>query len=211
MAYHGVQLPEQVERGAQGGPGFKTTILELSSGFEKRNIDWERTRGRWDLSYGIDDKASQEAILAFFYARQGKAHSFPFKDWGDFEIGDVDNGVVQTIGTGDNIVTKFQISRLYTDGTFFFARAVTRPVASTVKIYFDDILQVSGFSVDADTGVVAFDVAPGAAVVVGSTAKFNVPCRFDIDQLDLRLFTADAYSIPAIPIIEDKEELASLA
>lgn len=209
MAFHDVRLPDQVEQGAQGGPGFKTTVLELSSGFEKRNIDWERARGRWDLSYGIDNKADQEAVLAFFYARQGKAHSFRFKDWTDFQLGDAATVTPQQIGVGDGSTDKFQLSRLYTDGVFTFQRELTRPVAGIV-IYLDGIEQTSGVVVDNDTGVVDFTTPPAMSVVVGAIGEFDVATRFDIDQLDLRAFTADAFSLPSIPIIEIKEPLASL-
>ena len=47
MAFHNVQLPEEVERGAQGGPQFKTTVFTLSSGYEKRNVEWERNFNRY--------------------------------------------------------------------------------------------------------------------------------------------------------------------
>ena len=80
MAFHDVRLDEDIERAAVGGPSFKTSVLQLSSGFEKRNIDWQRARGIWDISYGVDTKTNLEAVVAAFYARQGRAHTFRFKD-----------------------------------------------------------------------------------------------------------------------------------
>ncbi len=55
--FHEVRMPIDVERGAVGGPGFKTRVLPLESGFEQRNIDWSDTRGEWDLSYGLMNTA----------------------------------------------------------------------------------------------------------------------------------------------------------
>tara|TARA_R110000772_G_scaffold30806_12_gene76530 strand:+ start:253 stop:885 length:633 start_codon:yes stop_codon:yes gene_type:complete len=210
MAFHDVQLPVEVEQGAMGGPSFKTTVLELSSGFEKRNIDWQRTRGDWDVSYGIRNKAGQEAVLAFFYARQAKAHTFRFKDWTDFEIGDDVTDAEQEIDIADGVRDKFQIVRRYTDAGATFDREITRPVAP-VRVFFDSVEQFAGFTVDIATGVVDFTVAPTAAVSIGIICEFDIPVRFDIDHLDLRAFTADAYSLPALPIKEVRETLVDVS
>jgi uncharacterized protein (TIGR02217 family) len=211
MAFHDVRLPEEIERGAQGGPEFKTTVFTLSSGYEKRNIDWERTRGSWDISYGLDRKANMEAVLAFFYARQGKAHSFRFKDWTDFEIGNASTGVPQSIGTGDGTKKKFQIVRKYASGGYTFSRYVTRPVAGTIRVFLDAVEQSSGYSVDTETGVVTFISAPAEDVVVGVICEFDVPVRFDIDKLDMQAFWAGDYTLPNITIIEVRETLEDLS
>lgn len=211
MAFHNVQLPVQVERGAQGGPSFKTTILELSSGYEKRNIDWQRVRGEWDLAYGIDTKEDHEEVLAFFYARQGKAHSFRFKDWGDFTIGDDANDTPQEIATADGVGTQFQIVRRYADAGATFDREITRPVDTTVRVFVNTVEQLSGWSVDVSTGVVTFTVAPTLDDTIEVICEFDVPVRFDIDHLDIRSFTSDAISFPSVPIVEVREALAVLS
>jgi len=210
MAFHNVQLPEEVERGAQGGPQFKTTVFTLSSGYEKRNVEWERTRGEWDISYGLDSKANREAVLAFFYARQGKAHSFRFKDWTDYEIGVASTGTPQSIGTGDGTTKKFQIVRKYTSGGYTFSRYITRPVSGTVKIYLDGVEQTSGVSVDLTTGVVTFTSAPASGKVVGVVCEFDVPVRFDVDKLEMKAYWSGDYELPSITIVEVREELEDL-
>lgn len=210
MVFHDVQLSEEIERGAQGGPEFRTTVLELSSGFEQRNINWSRTRGSWDISYGLDKKSNQEQVLAFFYARQGKAHTFRFKDWTDFEIGTTTPEVVQEIAVGDAVEDRFQIIRRYSSGGFIFDREITRPVVGTVRVFLDSVEQVSGFTVDNSTGVVDFTVAPGVSVSVGIICEFDNPVRFDTDRLDLRAFFNGDFSVPAIVIKEVREVLAVL-
>ena len=96
----GVRLPEEIERGALGGPRFSTSILTLDSGFEKRNTNWIDTRGEWDLGYGLlkkfnDDPTDVEIdldqIISLFYIANGMSHSFRFMDFSDFEIG-MENG-----------------------------------------------------------------------------------------------------------------------
>ena len=113
MAFHNTRLPVDIERGALGGPGFKTTVTPLGSGKEQRNIDWARTRAEFDVGYGLMDQdsvlleATIDALLAFFYTREGKAHTFRFKDWSDFKIGDWQNPTTnnQSIATGGTAIT----------------------------------------------------------------------------------------------------------
>lgn len=116
MAFHDTRLPVDIERGALGGPGFKTTVTPLGSGKEQRNIDWARTRAEFDVGYGLMDQesilleATIDALLAFFYTREGKAHTFRFKDWADFKIGDwqnptSDNQAVAIGGTTTTLTT----------------------------------------------------------------------------------------------------------
>jgi len=113
MAFHDTRLPVDIERGALGGPGFKTTVTPLGSGKEQRNIDWARIRSEFDVGYGLMDQdsvileATIDALLAFFYTREGKAHTFRFKDWSDFKIGDYLNPTTsnQSVATGGTAVT----------------------------------------------------------------------------------------------------------
>lgn len=215
MTFHDTQLNDEIERGAQGGPEFKTTILELSSGFEQRNIDWEYPKLSWDIGYGLRDKTDAEEVLAFFYARQGRAHTFRFKDWTDFEVGTSSTSTPQEIAQGTGSQTEFQIVRRYSGGaSITFDRPITRPVSGTVEVYIDTgggyVLDGSA-TVDLTTGVVTPSSTPGASDLIGVICQFDVPTRFDTDKLDLRAFWAGNYAIPQIPIKEDREELATLA
>jgi len=214
MAFHNVRLPVDVERGAVGGPQFKTTVLTLNSGKEKRNIDWARARGIWDISYGMDTKANHEAVVAFFYARRGRGHSFRFKDWTDFEIGVDATDTEQEIGIGDAVVTKFQAVRRYTSSVNF-DREVTRLVASnpTPRVFVNNVEQTitTHYTIDVETGIITFVTAPPDTESVGLIAEFDVPVRFEQDNLQLSADRDDLFNVQAINIIELKETLGSLA
>ena len=218
MAFHNDRLPDDVERGAQGGPRFKTTVLTLRSGHEKRNIDWSRSRGLWDISYGLMSldpdiaEASVGKVGNFFYARQGRAHSFPFKDWSDFEIGSPSNPTNgnQLIGLGDDTTTVFQIFKRYTSGGIVFDRPIALPVLGTVSVLLDGVVQVAGFTVNSLGGTVTFSVppagsggtGPGGEVVVSVACEFDVPVRFDTDHLVINMRRYELGSIPEIPLVE---------
>lgn len=198
MAFHNVRLPEDVEKGARGGPGFKTTIITLSSGHEKRNIDWQRQRGTWDISYGIQYKEDFEKVIDFFYIRRGRAHSFRFKDWTDFEMD------VTVLGTGDGVRTQFQLNKVYSDAGGSYSRLITRPVAGSLTVFFDGIA-VSPSDYTFSLGVITFNTAPGSAVEVSASCEFDVPVRFDMDNLQVQAETFEAAEIPGINIIEVRE------
>lgn len=204
MAFHDVRLPEDVERGALGGPRFKTTVMELSSGEEKRNIEWSKTRGAWQIGYGIESKEDFDDVKAFFYARQGRAHSFRFKDWSDYEIGE--EGSPQQIGTGNGVALTFQIEKRYTSGGYTFHREIKKPVDGTLRVFKNGVEQLAGWSCNYATGVITFSVAPGNLVAVQVICEFDVAARFETDALDINMAIFDAGSIPNIDIVEVRTE-----
>lgn len=170
LPFHNVRMPENVEQGATGGPGFHTSILELSSGEEQRNIDWSKQRGNWDVGFGLQPKTLANPIIAFFYARRGKGYGFRFKDWSDFQL---DND----IGTGDAATTVFQIIKRYSSGGVDYDRKITRIVNGTLQVYVDDVLKtvVTDYTVNQDTGLLTLGTPPGtkASGVLTSSANYS--------------------------------------
>jgi len=199
MAFHNVRLPEAVERGARGGPRFNTTVLPLSSGYEKRNQNWENSRGEWDISYGIQYDVDLRQVINFFYARKGRAHTFRFKDWSDFHM------VKSFIALGDGTTTVFQSCKTYESGAYLHQRPITKLTGDQI-VYIDDVIVSSGYSIDEDTGLITFTSAPVDGVEITLTSEFDCDVRFDNDQLDVSAETFETGSIPAIKIIEMKAE-----
>lgn len=195
--FHEVRLPEDIELGAVGGPQFNTTVLELYSGYEQRNVNWSKTRGKWDIGYGLRDRADMDTVIAFFYARQGKAYGFRFKDWTDYEIDSI-----QSIGTGDGSTTEFQIYKRYSSGGYYYDRDIYKLVSGTTKVYKDSVQQTVNFSVDDDTGIVTFAIAPSVGEDIGVICEFDVPVRFDIDYLPVNAYGIELESIRGIDIVE---------
>jgi uncharacterized protein (TIGR02217 family) len=207
MTFHNVRLPDDIERGAEGGPEFNVTIASGFSGFEKRNANWEQARGSWDISYGVQNKDGYTRLLDFWYARGGPLHSFPFKDWSDFEI------PRQIIGTTDGVTATFQIFLRYISGAFTFDRTITKPVSGTVRVWVNDVEISEGaaadqFQVDLLTGIVTLGATllaqTGTNIEV--ECEFNVPVRFDRQKLDIRLLWEQAGNIPSIMLIEVRGE-----
>lgn len=198
MAFHDVRLPDEIERGASGGPEFTTTIIGMSSGREQRNIDWEEVRSSWELSYGVQDKLDFDAVKAFFYARRGRGYGFRFKDWGDFELTD------EPIGLGDGVENDFQIVKTYeSGGPLPYIRVITRPVQSSLKVKIDGV-ETGSWSLQ-PSGVIRLSSPLTSSAVLTVSGEFDVPVRFDTDKFQLILETSQAGAIGSLSIVELRE------
>ena len=205
MAFHDVRFPDNISRGARGGPERRTQIVELASGDEERNASWANSRRRYDVSYGIRRADDLDAVVAFFEARNGRLHGFRFKDWADHKSckpSEAPNAADQLIGTGDGTRTAFQLVKRYASGSQTWARTITKPVSGTISIALGGVAQVSGWSVDPATGVISFAAPPGNGVAVRAGFEFDVPVRFDSDALDVTLDIERLGSITSIPLVE---------
>jgi len=80
-----IRLPDDISYGAVGGPEFSTNITTLNNGCEHRNINWDYPRHLYNISYDVLNKSMIKSLLDFFFIAQGKAHSFRFRDWLDYE------------------------------------------------------------------------------------------------------------------------------
>jgi len=188
-----VRLPTDISFGSQGGPEYSTDVVILATGREQRNQNWEESRARFDISYGVKTPTQLATLITFFRARRGVFQGFRFKDKADF------SATAQNLGTGNGTTTAFQLIKRYLSGSDTYIRTITKPVSGTVKIYKDGILQGSGWTVNTTTGVVTFTVAPANGVVVTADFEFDVPVRFNVDHLPTQF---DLFEIGSAPVIE---------
>lgn len=203
--FHDVRFPEEISYGSKGGPKFKTSIVSLASGKERRNIDWKDVRAEYDVSHGIKDAGQMEELRSFFYARMGMAHSFRFKDWGDYEM------INQPIGIGDNTTATFQLRKQYISGPGSYVRNVTKPVSGTLQgltVGGVQKLETTHWTCDYSTGIITFKLghipAAGQAIQL-LTGEFDVHCRFDTDHFDPVHEFWETESWSTIPLVEVKD------
>jgi len=205
MAFAEVRFPDNISRNARGGPERRTQIVELASGDEERNASWANSRRRYDAAYGIRRADDLAAVVVFFEARNGRLYGFRWKDWADYKSclpSQTPAATDQNIGTGDGTKTAFQLTKTYTSGSQTWTRNITKPVVGTVKVAIGGTVQSSGWSVDTTTGLVSFTTAPANGAAITAGFEFDVPVRFDTDQLDVTLDIERLGSIASVPLIE---------
>jgi len=167
MAFYEIQFPSAISFGAQGGPGYRTDVVVVSSGAETRNVTWAQARRRYDVSFAARLPTAADAVKAFFHNMQGRAHGFRFKDWTDYSA---------TASEGKFTLltaTTFQAYKRYTSGSQTNDRIIQKGIATW------SITGGSGVSVNYNTGIVT--VSSGTPTAWAG--QFDVPCRFDTDEL----------------------------
>ena len=205
MAFHEVRFPDNISRGARGGPERRTQIVEMASGDEERNGSWADSRRRYDASDGIRKSDDIAAVTAFFEARRGRLYGFRWRDWADYKSGMPSASLTATdqpIGSATGAATSFQLVKLYTSGAQSWIRTITKPVTGTIALALNGVTQITGWTVNTATGVVTFAAAPAASVAITAGFEFDVPVRFDTDTLDVTLDFERLGSITSIPLIE---------
>lgn len=206
MAFHDDRLPPVVETGARIITRFNTTIATTASGAERRNQNWSQGRLAADLASGLRRRADMDGLRAHFRARAGRTHSFPFKDLGDFTL------VRQAIGATDGSTATFQIYKRYSSGGVVHDRIITKPVTGTVFVWVNNAPITLGAGagqaqVSRTTGIVTLGTTlratTGQAVEVA--CEFDVPVRYDTDDMDLELRTWESSRWGNIQVIEVRE------
>jgi uncharacterized protein (TIGR02217 family) len=209
QSFHEVRFPAGVALGASGGPVRRTEIVALGSGHEQRNARWAHSRRRYDAGFGIRSLDELYEVVAFFEARAGRLFAFRFRDPLDNKScapGAMVSPLDQRIGTGDGTTSAFQLVKAVPGNPLAMPRVVAKPVSGTVRVAVDGVERTSGVAFDADatTGTVTFAAghvpASGAAVTAGF--EFDLPVRFDTDEIRVSLVAFEAGEIPSIPIVE---------
>ncbi len=204
MSFHEVQFPVTISYGSSGGPKFSTSVITISNGFEQRNVDWAKGRAQYNAAMGVKTSTELHDLITFFRARQGRAYGFRYKDWTDYKSVEPNTSTTaldQLIGTGTGALTTFQLVKNYISGSTTFTRDIKKPVSGTVKVSVNNVELFSGWTVDTTTGIVTFTTAPTNGHLVKAGYEFDVPARFDTDELSISL---DDYNIggTSVPIIE---------
>ena len=173
------RFPDDISYGSSGGPSFKTWVFEGHSGKEQRGIGWATSKARYDVSHAVKNKTDMDTLRAWFYAMNGRAYGFRFKDWGDYELTD------ENIGTGDGVTATFKIKKTYTVGVNSYIRRIFKPIAAGFVVKVNGVTQTltTHYTLDATTGKVTFTGGnkPGSGLAVTVTGEFDVPVRFDTD------------------------------
>lgn len=207
MSFHEIQFPPTLSFGSSGGPERKTEIVTLYNGHEERNTPWAHSRHRYDAGMGMRSMEDVEHVIEFFEARRGQLHGFRWKDWADFRSTSKPREIRhddQLIAIGDGVQSVFQIIKTYESGEGKYQRPITKPVDGTVLVAIGDVVQIEtiDFTVDHTTGEITFSHPPEEFAEITAGYEFDVPVRFDTDQIVTSIANYQAGQVPSIPVIE---------
>lgn len=189
------RFDDRISYGSGGGAEFKTFVFESDSGIEGRVAGWDTVRSKWNLAKNLRDNSDMQTVRAFFYNAIGKARGFRFKDHSDYV------GTDQALGIGDGVTTVFKLRKLYTDGLNTYTKRIFKPVVGTTVVKKDGV--TTGFvTINTTIGTVTFLTAPTLGQVLTASFEFDVPVRFDTDELMITQELHDLQSWASIPIVE---------
>lgn len=205
-AFHEIRFPTSIAFGSSGGPERRTEVVALGSGGERRNARWAESRRRYDAGYGVRSLADLHTVIAFFEERRGKLFGFRWRDRADdgsAPPGTDPTATDQNLGIGDGMTTVFALKKIYGELHAPYARPIAKPVEGSVSVAIDGTA-TEDFAVDLASGLVTLAMAPTEGAIITAGFRFDVPVRFDTDQLVINLAAFEAGEIPSIPIVEIK-------
>ena len=183
--------------GSYGGPEFSTNVATTENIVEYRNINWSGSRNRYNLAPAIKSKEQLEYLISFFRICKGRAIGFRFKDWNDYQLKN------EIIKVSEDNCKSIQISKTYSIGKFSSKRIITKPVPGSVEILLNN--QIIHPFIDHSKGLVFFDNHLKKGDILNIGCEFDVPVRFDIDNLFICSEGKDLFSNQEIPLVEVKE------
>lgn len=207
MSFHEVRFPPNLSFGSVGGPERRTEVVTLANGFEERNTPWAHSLRRYDAGLGMRSLDDVETMISFFEARRGQLFGFRWKDWSDYKSCQPSRDpdyTDQELGWGDGTAKKFQILKTYESGTFEYTRPIRKPVAGSVKLGIGGEPQVETvhYDVDVTTGEITLYNAPPEGAQITAGYEFDVPVRFDTDQILTSVASYQAGDVPNVPVVE---------
>lgn len=208
LAFHDVRFPTDIALGASGGPERRTEVITLGSGAEQRNARWMHSRRKYNIGYGIKSSGDLYKVLEFFEERRGRLYGFRFRDPMDFRSSEDGNPIGpldQQIGTGDGVQTRFRLSKHYGSGETSYSRPIKRPDEQSIQVAVDGVLIAeTEFQFDFETGEIVINSSsiPTSGATVSAGYEFDVPVRFDTDEITVNLAHFEAGNIPSIPLVE---------
>lgn len=181
--------------GWEGGPQFKTQIVELRNGRERRNAVWSQPRHRFTAPFNNISLADYAAIKRMHLVCRGMLHAFRFRDELDY------TATNDQFGVGDGTTAEFQLGKLSTlDGVEYYRQVYA--IAGTPTITVNG--SPASATVNDRTGVVTFDSSdiPGNGEILRWSGTFDIWVRFATDDLPFSLAQANDRAVGSIELIE---------
>lgn len=191
MAHISAVLPQCISAGSEGLIGSMVDVIGNPSGYDVRVQRRSMMRRTFNPVFslrrrdGTPDTGTLYDIIRFWEAVEGPLHTFAYHDRLDHKSCSPNNTPAATdclIGTGTGAQTAFQLRKGYTVGSTTKYRNIYLPKAGTVLAALDGT-PTTAFTVNATTGIITFNSAPGSGVEVTAGFWFYCKVRFDMPDL----------------------------
>ncbi len=228
MAFHNIQFPADISRGATSRTRRLSDIIALRSGAEMVNTVWKNSRHEYDVGVGIRKLDQIYDIIQFYESRMGRANSFRFKDWLDYKscppngtISNTDQKLVYirsvftpTLEENPNtdVVRRiigylFDVRKVYEDDFGSYSRKISKPVRESL-IFSNSTVRLASEAIHEENKIQSGIILTGSEAAKGENAdiscgfEFDVPVRFAEDTLDASIELFNAGQLPTINLVE---------
>jgi uncharacterized protein (TIGR02217 family) len=200
-----------ISAGLKGRDIRRNQRVTTDSGASAVNIVWTQTLREYEIATIPLQRADWEYIASIHEITHGGAYGFLLEDPKDYHSTST-TSVTQTMGrVADLGGGEYQAYKRYLNiaSGRYHDRRITRPNASQFALYISGVLQSTGYTLDAETGIVTIDSAPAAANV-SWVGRFYVPVHFQSDVIDWTLEASGPeevrfYSGPSVVFEEIRE------
>ena len=198
MNFYEISFPDNISVGAVGGPLFATTISVANNKNEVRSSNWSTGRNLYKINCNVLSDSQIADLLSLFNICRGKAVGFRLKDYSDFVA------ISSIIATGDGVIKIFQLVKQYNFGGYSYTKIIYKPVINSVKLYVNNVQIQTGFSIDFSTGIITFLQPLVVNAFLTADFNFDVPVRFNTDNLDIIYNGKNKSAIQNLELIEIK-------
>lgn len=181
MSFIDERFPEKWALDAVRSILWVNEIVATRNQRESRNSPFAFPRYEWDLSMSAKVGRARAEFDDWFLVMRGQEHTFPLRDPADYTM------PRQVIASGDGATKEFQLIKTHTVGAASFDREILTPVTSSVRVWVNDVEQVSGWSAGRTTGKVTLTVAPADEAVIEAACTFDMRVRFNQPRLDWKI------------------------
>jgi uncharacterized protein (TIGR02217 family) len=196
--FHDVNFPSRLKFNVSGGPEMRVDVTRLSSGHERRNKRWSAPLRRYLISVGQRPLDEIQVLTAFFEARSGPLHGFRFRDPFEHSTAVLNQNVSANdveIGIGNGVTTDMNL--ILGNG-----RQVTHPIEESLRVAINGLEISTGFSFDQSSQKLIFDQAPASGETISAGFQFDVPVRFENEQLVATRTVNNAGEVSDITLLE---------
>lgn len=207
-SFHEVRFPTDLALGSSGGPIRRTEVITLGSGKEQRNARWAHSRRRYNAGYGVKTITDLQTVIEFFEERRGRLFGFRFHDPLDHKsskAGVEISALDQTIGLGNGNQKIFKLIKRYGDAETGYVRRIQKPIEGSLVLALNNALVSDDqYTVDWKNGSIEFKEMniPVNGAIITAGFEFDIPVRFDADEISINLTHFEVGDIPSIPLVE---------